>query len=161
MKKLILVRHAKSSWEHNVIDHERPLKERGYEDANLVSNYLVEKNIKVDQVFSSDATRAKKTANIFIDNLKIDKRIVQLVHELYDFSGQNVIDVIKNSDSSINTLMIFGHNHAITAIANRFGDQYVANVPTSGVVILEFDIDNWADLKTGKTLMLLFPRDLK
>ncbi|MEL0456233.1 histidine phosphatase family protein [Flavobacteriaceae bacterium SZ-1-7] len=161
MKKLILVRHAKSSWEHNVIDHERPLKERGYEDANLVSNYLVEKNIKVDQVFSSDATRAKTTANIFIDNLKIDKSIVHLVHELYDFSGQNVIDVIKSADNTINTLMVFGHNHAITAVANTFGNEYVANVPTSGVVILEFDIDNWADLKTGKTLMLLFPRDLK
>lgn len=161
MKKLILVRHAKSSWEHDVIDHERPLKKRGFDDAILVSNQLKTNFSSVDLALSSDAVRAKTTANIFVDTLNIDRNIFQLNHELYDFSGMDLVNVIKNCDNSVKSLMIFGHNHAITGFSNTYGDTYIDNVPTSGVVIFEFDIDNWIDLKPGKTLRTLFPRDFK
>ncbi|AUP77206.1 SixA phosphatase family protein [Flavivirga eckloniae] len=161
MKKLILVRHAKSSWKHNVIDHERPLNDRGFKDANLVSNHLKENDLGVDLVLSSDAMRAKTTANIFISNLGIDTGIAHLNHELYDFSGSNLIAVIKACDNAVNTLMLFGHNHAITAFVNTYGDRYVDNVPTSGAVFIEFDMDAWKNLDKGKTVKILFPRDLK
>lgn len=161
MKKTILVRHAKSSWKHNVIDHERPLNERGYKDANLVSTNLKESNLDINLVLSSDAIRAKTTANIFVSNLGIDSKIVHLNHELYDFSGINLVEVVKACDNSVDTLMVFGHNHAITAFANTYGDNYIENVPTSGVVIIEFDIENWKHLNKGKTIKTLFPRDLK
>ena len=161
MKKLILVRHAKSSWEHDVIDHQRPLKKRGFEDADLVSKSFKNQGIKVDLVVSSDAIRAKTTAEIFISNLSIDERIVQLNHDLYDFSGMDLIRVIKSCDNNINTLMVFGHNHAITAFVNTYGDKYIDNVPTSGLVAIKFDIDQWKELKPGKTLITIFPRDLK
>ncbi|MDO5980691.1 SixA phosphatase family protein [Flavivirga spongiicola] len=161
MKKLILIRHAKSSWKHNVIDHERPLNDRGFKDANLVSNDLKERPLNIDLVLSSDAMRAKTTANIFVSNLKIDTGIVHLNHELYDFSGTNLIEVLKACDDSVNTLMLFGHNHAITAFVNTYGDSYIDNVPTSGVVVIDFDIANWKNLNKGKTVRTLFPRDLK
>ena len=161
MKKIILIRHAKSSWKHNVIDHDRPLNKRGFEDANLVSISLKESHLNIDLVLSSDAMRAKTTANIFISNLDIDTSMVHLNHELYDFSGTNLIEVIKACDDSINTLMLFGHNHAITAFVNTYGDSYIDNVPTSGVVVIEFDIINWKNLNKGKTIQTLFPRDLK
>ncbi len=161
MKKLILVRHAKSSWEYNVIDHERPLKKRGFDDANLVSNYLKGKEININLVVSSDAVRAKTTAEIFIDNLNIGDDIVGFEHQLYDFSGELLTQVIKNCNDAVNCLMVFGHNHAITAFVNTFGDKYIENVPTAGTVILKFDINSWADLKPGKTIMTIFPKDLK
>lgn len=161
MKKIILVRHAKSSWKHNVIDHERPLNERGLKDANLVSIALKERSLNIDLVLSSDAMRAKTTANIFVSNLNIDRSIVHLNHELYDFSGTNLIEVIKACDGPVNTLMLFGHNHAMTAFVNTYGDSYIDNVPTSGVVVIEFDIINWKELNKGKTIQTLFPRDLK
>ena len=62
MKKLTLVRHAKSSWKHNVIDFERPLKTRGENDAVLVANYIKDKLEKPDVIWSSDANRALSTA---------------------------------------------------------------------------------------------------
>ncbi len=161
MKKLILVRHAKSSWKHNVIDHERPLNERGVNDVETMSNYLKNKGLIINKVLSSDAVRAKTTANAFILNLNIDKSLMDLNHNLYDFSGQNLIKTIKEVAASINTLMVFGHNHAITDFVNTYGDKYIENVPTCGVVIIEFDIDNWADLNKGKTVYTLFPKDLK
>jgi len=161
MKKLILVRHAKSSWKHDVIDHERPLNTRGYNDAERVSNHLKKSNLIIDKILSSDAVRAKTTANAFIINLKIDNDLMALNHSLYDFSGQNLIKIIKEVDASISTLMVFGHNHAITDFVNTYGDKYIENVPTCGVTIIDFAIDNWADLNTGKTVYTLSPKDLK
>ena len=161
MKNLIIVRHAKSSWKHHVIDHERPLNDRGFNDANLVSNYFKENSLAIDFVMCSDAMRTKTTANIFVSNLNIDENIAHLNSTLYDFSGDDFIEVIKGCDDSINNLMVFGHNHAITAFVNTYGDSYIDNVPTCGVVIIEFDIKNWKDLKSGKTIKTVFPRDLK
>lgn len=161
MKKLIIVRHAKSSWEHDVIDHERPLNNRGIQDAKNVSKGLIDLDLNPDIILSSDAVRAKTTASIFLENLNFNNDSIYLNHDLYDFSGQNLMKVIKNSKDSMNTLMIFGHNHAITAFVNTYGNEIIDNVPTSGVVILEFDIENWKNLKPGKTTSFLFPRDLK
>ena len=161
MKKLILVRHAKSSWEHNVTDHERPLNKRGFSDANLVSNSLKNKSISLDFVLSSDAVRAKTTAEIFMVTLNIDKRIFKLNYNLYDFSGSELVKVISGCEDEINNLMVFGHNHAITAFVNAYGDKYIGNVPTCGVTMIEFEIDSWKDLKPGKTVLSVFPRDLK
>ena len=161
MKKLVLVRHAKSSWKHNVIDHERPLNDRGFNDAKKISNYLADSNLNLELVLSSDAMRAKTTANVFTSNLNINHDISRLLHDLYDFSGENLVKIIKNCDDKINCLMIFGHNHAITAFVNSFGDKYIDNVPTCGVVIIEFEINSWKNLTKGKTLKTLFPRDLK
>ena len=161
MKQLILIRHAKSSWRHNVIDHKRPLSNRGFNDAQIISNHLSSSNLKVELVLSSDATRAKTTANIIVSNLGINQELFSLDHDLYDFSGENLIKTIKNCENEIGCLMVFGHNHAITAFVNSFGDKYIENVPTCGVVIIEFDINNWKNINKGKTIKTLFPRDFK
>ena len=161
MKNLILVRHAKSSWKHNVIDHERPLKKRGFNDADLISKKFKEININIDLVLSSDAMRAKTTANIFVTNLNIDDNIFYLKHDLYDFSGNDLVKVVKSCDNSINNLMIFGHNHAITDFVNTFGNIHIENVPTCGVTIISFKIESWKNLNKGTTIKTLFPRDFK
>ena len=161
MKKLILIRHAKSSWKYDVIDHERPLNTRGQDDVALVSNHVVNLLLNPDLVLVSDAFRAKSTAQVFIKTLNISQSIVHLNHDLYDFSGSNLLRIIKACNDSVNDLMIFGHNHAITSFVNTYGSQYIENVPTCGVVIIEFDIDNWKNLNKGKTIRTLFPRDLK
>jgi len=161
MKKLILVRHAKSSWKHDVIDHERPLNSRGLQDADLVSQHLKSSNISPNLVLSSDAYRAKKTAEIFISNLGINPKLLRFNHSLYDFSGELLTDVIKSCDSNVDVLMVFGHNHAITDFVNTFGDQFIENVPTSGVVSIEFNINKWTLLEKGHITNTVFPKHLK
>ncbi|WJJ95351.1 SixA phosphatase family protein [Algibacter luteus] len=161
MKKLILIRHAKSSWEYDVIDHQRPLKERGYKDAALVSKALQKLNLNIDLVLCSDAVRTRMTSEIFISELNINPEIVKLNHDLYDFSGNDLIRTIKSCDTTVNTLMVFGHNHAITDFVNTYGSTFIDNVPTSGVVIIEFNIDNWNALKPGITQNTFFPRNFK
>lgn len=161
MKTLYLVRHAKSSWKHDVEDHQRPLKARGVEDGNLVSKKASAEMESPQKIISSDATRALSTAQFFKDAWNIGETQFETNHELYDFSGQNVIRVIKALDDNLDRIMIVGHNHALTSIVNMFGNRYIENVPTCGFVVLEFDEDHWSDITTGKTINTIFPRDLK
>ena len=161
MKKIVLIRHAKSSWEYSVTDHQRPLSSRGFNDAELISKVLKNANFNIDLLISSDALRAKTTADIFVKELDINTKKVCLNSDLYDFSGSNLVRIIKTCTDSVKTLMIFGHNNAITNFVNNYGDSYIDNVPTCGVTVLNFNINAWNDLKKGVTIKTLFPRDLK
>ncbi|WP_103068364.1 SixA phosphatase family protein [Aquimarina sediminis] len=161
MKTLYIIRHAKSSWKFDVTDDKRPLNERGLIDAELVGNELSTKVKSVDKILSSPAERAHTTAKIIIKYLDIDPSIFYLESELYDFEGRMVIDVIKKCNNKINTLMIFGHNHAFTSIANLFGSETIDNLPTSGVVAIQFDVNDWQNITVGKTLFTIFPKSLR
>jgi len=161
MKEIILIRHGKSSWEHDVTDRERPLKTRGINDIKLVANHFFNSNSVPEIIFSSPARRALSTCEIFMNTLNIAKEEVVVVEELYDFDGRNVIDFIKNLSNEYNEVMIFGHNHAFTSISNIFGDTFIDNLPTSGLVKLKFDINDWNDLKKGITEFIIIPKELK
>jgi len=161
MKTLYMVRHAKSSWKHDVIDHKRPLKKRGFDDSKLVSEYVADNFSKPDFIISSDANRALTTANYFKEAFKVSDENFSVNHDLYDFSGHRVMDIIKEISNDLHTVMIVGHNHAFTSIANMLGNKYIENVPTCGFVKLQFDEDNWANITSGITVKTVFPRDLK
>ncbi len=161
MKTLYLVRHAKSSWKHDVDDHERPLKQRGQNDATLVSEEAKKTITPPQKIITSDAVRALSTAEYFKNALEVADADFEQNSELYDFSGQNVMRCIKSLDDTLDSVMIVGHNHAFTSIVNMIGNKYIENIPTSGFVMIEFDEDKWSDISTGKTKKTIFPRDLK
>ncbi|MAP79503.1 MAG: histidine phosphatase family protein [Aequorivita sp.] len=161
MKILYLVRHAKSSWKHDVDDHKRPLKGRGKRDGKLVSEHVSSIIQPPQKIISSDATRALSTAQFFKDALQIDDANFETNHELYDFSGQNVMRIIKSLPENLDKVMIVGHNHAFTSVANMLGDIYIDNVPTCGFIMLAFNVEKWSEITTGKTINTIFPRDLK
>lgn len=161
MKTLILMRHAKSSWEYNVSDRERPLKKRGFNDAKLVSEAFKKENITIDYVFSSPAKRAFTTCAIFMNQLNITEQKLQVSEALYDFGAESVVSFIKTIDNSFSTVLFFGHNYAFTSIVNLFGDKYIDNLPTSGLVAINFEVDSWEYVKHGQTIKVIFPRDFK
>jgi phosphohistidine phosphatase len=160
MKTLYLVRHAKSSWEFDVIDHERPLNQRGLRDAPLVAAAVASKMPKPDRLLSSDATRAHATARIFAQAYNIPEDEIILNHSLYDFAGQQLLQVIRSCDNSVDCLMVFGHNNAMTSVVNAYGDKEIDNVPTAGFTAIQFDINSWEDLSQGKTIAHLTPKTL-
>jgi len=160
-KTLLIIRHAKSSWELDVNDKDRALNSRGVNDAHLVSKHLTNSVFYVDYVLSSPANRALHTCMIFMRNLKLNFDTLRLTDSLYDFGGDNVINTIKLLNDDYNTVMLFGHNHAFTSIANMFGDKYIDNLPTSGFVAIEFNVNSWAEISTGKTINMVFPKQLK
>lgn len=161
MKIIVFVRHAKSSWNHDVSDLNRPLCTRGISDANLVSNVFNSYNFIPDRVFSSPATRARSTCQLYMDNLGLSRDRLTIDEMLYDFGGDQVMRYIKELDNSFENVMLFGHNNAFTSLVNMLGDIYIDNLPTSGVVMINFDISRWEDIYQGTTQLVLKPKDFK
>ena len=160
MKRLILVRHGKSSWKHEVSDAERPLKKRAYSDAEKVIRafrpYLTQPLV----LWSSHATRALESAKIFKAELEIPEEDFFVKRELYTFDDRKLLKVIASCDDSIDQLMVFGHNPAITEVINLLGNEVFDNVPTTGLTAIEFDTASWSNLGKGRTLFNLFPKQL-
>lgn len=161
MKKLILMRHGKSSWEYDVSDIERPLKTRGIKDSTLVAQAFKETGIDICSIYSSPANRAYSTCEIFTKSIIFPIENIEKINDLYDFGGSSVIDFVKSLPDDKKNVMIFGHNHAFTSISNIFGNKFIDNLPTAGLVVLNFDILSWKNLKKGTTELMILPRDLK
>ncbi|WP_430968999.1 SixA phosphatase family protein [Spongiimicrobium sp. 2-473A-2-J] len=161
MKRLILVRHGKSSWEYQVNDKDRPLKERGIRDGHLVLSEFKSLGVLPDAIFSSPANRALHTCMIFLRGLDFPFTSFQLTDFLYDFSGESVFTFVTNLDDTLDTVMLFGHNYAFTNVANTYGSTSIDNVPTSGLVQINFNIDHWKDADKGITKHTLFPKQLR
>lgn len=161
MKNLILIRHAKSSWEAPLKDFDRPLMKRGILDAHDVSLNISKYLPKTYIIWSSTAARALETALIFAQNISYPIESIVFRDDLYTFDEKQLEKVIKSCDNSFESVILFGHNEAITNFVNKFGDVFIDNVPTSGFVSLQFDSDSWDAINKGKTHKTIFPKDLK
>lgn len=161
MKTVFFMRHGKSSWDYNVSDKDRPLKERGIRDASLVGESLAATDQKLDFVFSSYANRALHTAVIVNREVGHPFEKFQVSKQLYDFSGEAVLGFLKSLDEHLETVMVFGHNYAFTTLVNTLGDKYIDNVPTAGLIEIQFDVNEWSAIEKGTTKKIIFPRDLK
>ncbi len=161
MKQLILVRHAKSSWDAPLHDFDRPLTGRGIQDAHLVSSNISSQIPKSFMVWSSAAKRAAETAMIFAQNLSFPVESILFKDELYTFDVKKLEQVIKTCSDDCDHLIVFGHNEAITNFVNKFGSVSIDNVSTSGFVNIIFDSPTWKEFEKGTTKKVVFPRDLK
>jgi len=150
MKSLIIVRHAKSSWEISTPnDFDRPLNERGKKDAPAAAKRLIKKGISIDAFISSPAKRAKKTAKHFIKEYKVDKDKIILVPELYEAHSDTFYDVIEDIDDSFNSVALFSHNPGVTDFVNTLTDVKIDNMPTSGVFGVQCNITKWSDFRSA------------
>lgn len=161
MKNLILIRHAKSSWDAPLADKDRPLSKRGINDAHLMASNVEGHLPKSYIVWSSTAQRAKNTAYIFAESLSIPVETIEFKDDLYTFDEEKLENVIKSCNNQFDNLILFGHNGAITNFVNTFGNHAVDNVPTAGFVSLSFDEDNWKDISRGEIKTVLSPREFK
>lgn len=160
MKNLILIRHAKSSWNAPLNDKDRPLSKRGIDNAHQISQAIKDFLPKTNLIWSSSARRTKETAIIFAQNLQWPIENIVFKEELYTFDENQLQKVVTSCNDDYENLILFGHNDAITNFVNKFGDAYIDNVPTSGFVSISLPINSWANLKKGTTNKMFFPRDL-
>lgn len=161
MKRIYIVRHAKSSWANmQLSDWERPLNNRGKRDAPVMANHCKSKGYIPELLISSDARRASDTAKVFCSALEIDKANFTHDSSLYHAPEDTYLSVCYGIDDSINSVMLFGHNPGITYLANSVTDDYIDNVPTCGVLIIDASIDNWTDLDFSncKLIDFLYPK---
>jgi phosphohistidine phosphatase len=143
-RTLILIRHAKSSWnDPTVDDHDRPLNERGQANAPEMGERLAALRVQPDGVFSSTALRAATTAQIFAKKIGFSQKKIQYDHDLYLASAGMIQDFIAQIDNSLNTVLIFSHNPGLTLLVSQVWSLPISNLPTSGVVTLNFRTSDW------------------
>ena len=153
MKTLVIVRHGKSSWDNpGLSDHQRPLSKRGLKDAPLMGARLAESGPPVDRVISSSATRALTTAELVTHEMGLPWDEIQIEDALYHATEEDMIDLINEQDDYLDGLMLFGHNPGMTYLVNDLSDLDLDNLPTCGVVVLQFDVESWSEIGDGIAL---------
>jgi phosphohistidine phosphatase len=160
MKQLVLIRHAKSSWDLPVQDFDRPLSNKGIQNAHLVSTHAIQYLPETFIIWSSAAKRAMETALIFTQNFSCPLESIIFKKELYTFEMSKLENIIKSCSDQFDNLILFGHNEAITNFVNKFGNIAIDNVATSGFVSITFDVNTWRAIAKGKTTKIILPKDL-
>jgi phosphohistidine phosphatase len=157
MKQLLLVRHAKSDWaDPSLNDFDRPLNERGKQDAPVMAHRLLDNKVKIDTFISSPAKRASKTAGIFAKAYKTKKDDILFRDELYGAASNIFWDVIAKADNKSDSIAVFSHNPGITDFANLLSSTRIDNIPTCGVFAVKADCDKWKNFKEAEKEFLFF-----
>ncbi|MDR9397561.1 histidine phosphatase family protein [Salibacter sp.] len=164
MKTIYLIRHGKSSWKDTDLnDIDRSLKRRGVQDAYLIGEHLKNDKICPDLMISSVAVRAFHTAVIIARQLDYSLQHIALQDELYASSAEYYLEVISNQRNNASSIMLFGHDPALTNLYNMLLHNSVEKIPTCAVVAIEVEADNWQDIGKAKNQLKLFikPKELK
>ena len=161
MKRLLLVRHAKSNWENpEWTDFERPLNKRGLRDAPFMADIVKQKLEAMDYVYASPAMRALTTAKAFCTALNYPEDKIHIDQSIYEKGPRYIISLVKNADDKIDTLAVFGHNPDMTSLFSYFTGDYCDNMPTCGCLCIDFDIDSWQQVEdqNGKIVFFEYPK---
>ena len=162
MKNLILIRHAKSSWDDaSLTDRERTLNKRGKRDAPAMGRLLKEKGLRPDHILSSPAKRALKTAKLIAEQLDYPKKKIDTKDEIYGQGLDALVELIAGLDDGWDRVFLTGHNPELTELANRLIGAGIDNVPTCGVVSVVFSAQHWRDCAREGGRLAFFERPAK
>ena len=149
MKKLVFLRHAKSSWDYHVEDFDRPLSVRGINDINRVSLRNINFFKKFQIFLTSPANRAFHTATILTRNVFKTYENLRVIKELYSFNYKNVIDYVLKLDNIYSNVVLIGHNPAFSIAAEHLSETTPPELKTSDWIMLEFKQNEWSKIGLG------------
>ena len=170
MKKLILLRHAKSGWDdRSVDDHDRPLNKRGKAAAPLIGRWLAERRHLPDTVLCSSSTRTQETVRRMREALPdLPQPVVE--RELYHASPSTMRDRLARLPQDCGTVMLVGHNPGLASLVRKMSDgrekrrcrRAYERFPTGAAAVLELDLDDWSEIGFASARFVDFaaPREL-
>ncbi len=169
MLRLLLLRHAKSSWDESGLpDKERPLSPRGRQAAVTMAEAIEKEGLLPDRILCSPARRTRETLAALVPHLGGEARIA-LTEELYAPASGDYLPTIASQGDDAGTLLIIGHNPAIQATAIRLiggGDttlqiSVAAKFPTGALAIITFDHGPWSEIApySGTLAAFITPRE--
>jgi phosphohistidine phosphatase len=165
MKRLALLRHAKSSWGNgSLVDHDRPLSARGERDASEMGSRLLSRGTEPSLCLSSTATRASTTTKKIVEALNSSHEIIKTDRRLYLASHSDILKLIREQKDTISDLLIVGHNPGLTSLANHLlPDLRLKNLPTTGIVAIESTAQKWSELSQSSLSLLYYdyPKNTK
>jgi phosphohistidine phosphatase len=163
IRRVVLLRHAKSAWPAGVPDHERPLAGKGRRNALAAGEWLLGEGPVVDLVLCSDAVRARHTWEI-ASSMLTKRPPCTVVPDLYGADPQEVVDLLRGCPAKAGTVVVVGHEPTMSGttvlLAGRRSDRSAlqrvkAKFPTSGISVLRFEGD-WSDLRAGQAVLETF-----
>lgn len=155
MKKLYLIRHAKSSWSDFALDDfDRSLNKRGKNNAPLMGKLLKDKNIIPDIFLSSPALRAKTTAKIIAKKIEYTKKII-FDKEIYEASDATLHKMLTKLGNKNSIVFLVAHNPGLNILAEYYVDFY-ENIPTCGIIKIEFDCNKWKNISSSNAKLISF-----
>jgi phosphohistidine phosphatase len=156
MKRLALLRHAKSARPAGISDHERPLARRGFEDSRAMGSYIRQEMLLPDLVLVSTSNRTRQTWDVVIQGLG-EAPSARFEPRLYDASAARLATVIAETRDDVKLLLLIGHNPGVADLALRLaghGDRYAlarmrAKYPTCALAVLDLPGEDWKNLIAG------------
>jgi len=170
--RLMLLRHAKSSWtDPGLDDKDRPLNARGLKAAPAMGRYMRKEGFLPDLVLCSPARRARETWKLVSEQLKTAPRL-QVEDGIYDFgNGGRVLDIVRQNGGSESTVLVAGHNPSLERLALRLAGDTHGKVrkrleqkfPTGALAVIDFDMASWNELGNKPGILVDFtrPRDIE
>lgn len=156
-KKLLIVRHAKSDWESGIKrDFDRPLNNRGEKNAPEMAQRLVNKNVIPEKIISSPAIRAITTAGIFAKAFGYSKSEISQEPKIYEASATRLLGIINELPNRYDFIALFGHNPGLTELVINLSNADVYNIPTCGMVLLDFPYEDWSLITNGSGEKVFF-----
>ncbi len=164
MKTLIVVRHAKSSWDFpDIEDSQRPLLDKGKKRTKKVLDHLIKLRFhKPDLIISSHAVRAYETARMVARGLEYPENHIVQSKTLYEGDKDLITEQLYGLDDDIMSVMVVGHNPALTYFVNQWLEEPIEWLPTSGIVVLKIPVNHWSeiDMHKASTFFKVFPKEL-
>lgn len=143
-KTLLLIRHAKSDWSvSGQKDFDRALNARGIMDAPRMGSKLHELGIKPDLVISSPARRTTSTAEYICEQIQYPIEKIDFQEDIYEASVRTLLKVVNGLHDKENIVILIGHNPGFSYLAEYLTGTVIGDVPTCGIVELEFNFDSW------------------
>ena len=162
MKTLLIMRHAKSSWDESEMhDHDRPLNKRGKLNAPRMGRLLREQDLVPDLIITSSARRARDTAGAVADQSGYEGE-VKVEESLYAAPPEAYIEVLAAADDRYERILVIGHNPGLEELLETLASEREA-LPTAAIAQVDLSIQSWQELtdETSGTLVKLWrPKDL-
>lgn len=163
MKKLVLIRHAKSE-ESNAAtkDFERSLNPQGFSDAPRMGVRLHEMGELPQLIISSTAERARTTAQLVIEQIGFNIDNVQWQENVYEASARILLQIINDIPENYQTVWMFGHNPGFTYLAEYLTGEVIGNIPTCGVFAMNLEVEKWAEVSqhTATRKFFIYPKEM-
>lgn len=157
MRRLILLRHAKSDWsDPDKPDRDRPLNDRGRATAPGVGQYMIRHRLLPDKALVSPAVRTRQTFRLVADAFERPPKET-LDPRIYEAEAETLAEVIRQTPASVETLLLVGHNPGLQELALQLVGKGRSEtrrslrdkMPTAALAVIEFDIDDWREVEPG------------
>jgi phosphohistidine phosphatase len=163
MKRLYLLRHAKSAWPEGVADHRRPLAPRGIAAAGLMARHMQDHGLLPQATLVSTAVRTRETFALLAQTLKLSAAFTD---DIYDAAPKQLLALVRAADDANLSLMLVGHNPGIAGLAAALVSptdsdaealaRLAEKVPTAALAVIDLPVERWRDVKPGKARLAAF-----